>query len=213
MYRVLSSAVAAALVVSLFFSVSAKAAEPGRMMQECRIRAGQQFRTRLPNIDTKYEGQRVDGTHAVNGTAIFRGRTETFQCSFNRSGRRIIRFIVNQKAGGATQLPEAPSADAKVPGTDFNATGQIPCARYAGQPMGSCKFGVKREGNGNGSITVFWPDSGNRVIFFAKNAPSSYDESQADGGAKMKTTKSSDLFTVTIGTQRFEIPEVVMAGG
>ncbi|MEZ5900138.1 MAG: hypothetical protein R3D51_11680 [Hyphomicrobiaceae bacterium] len=39
------------------------------------------------------------------------------------------------------------------------------------------------------------------------------DESQADGGAKMKTEKNSDLFTVTIGSERFEIPEAVMAGG
>jgi hypothetical protein len=71
------------------------------MMQECRIRAGEVLRTRLPNIETKYEGQRTDGTHAVNGTARFDGRTETFQCSFNRRGRRIVNFVVNQPGGGA----------------------------------------------------------------------------------------------------------------
>ena len=67
----------------------------GKMKANCRARAGRIFRTRLPNISTKYEGQRVDGTHAVNGTFRHRRQVETFQCSFNRSGRRIIRFIVN----------------------------------------------------------------------------------------------------------------------
>jgi hypothetical protein len=69
------------------------------MIQECRVRAGDEFRTRLPNIETKYEGQRTDGTHAVNGTARFDGRTRTFQCSFNRSGRRIVEFVVNERGG------------------------------------------------------------------------------------------------------------------
>ncbi|MGE0054730.1 MAG: hypothetical protein AB7S74_11005 [Hyphomicrobium sp.] len=198
MSHVLNRSAAAFLLPAIFSVTSAQAMTSSQMMQECRIRAGHEFRTRLPNIDTKYEGQRVDGTHAVNGTAIFDGRTETFQCSFNRSGNKIIKFVVNKKSGSATQGPDAPSYDAKVPGTDFNATGYIPCARYAGQPMASCKVGVKRDGKGNGTVT---------------DAPSSYDESQADGGAKMRTEKNSDLFTVTIGSERFEIPEAVMAGG
>ena len=66
------------------------------MMAQCRARAGKALRTRLPDIDTKYEGQRTDGTHAVNGTASVDGRTRTFQCSFNRAGSRIIRFVVNR---------------------------------------------------------------------------------------------------------------------
>lgn len=66
-----------------------------RMMAVCRNRAHEILRTRIPEIETKYEGQRVDGTHAVNGTAYIRGKGETFQCSFDRSGRRIVRFVVN----------------------------------------------------------------------------------------------------------------------
>lgn len=77
----------------------ANAKTPARMMQECRARAHEVLHTRLPNIETKYEGQRTDGTHAVNGTAWIRGRSETFQCSFNRRGRRIMQFIVNQPGG------------------------------------------------------------------------------------------------------------------
>lgn len=86
---------------------AAQARTPERMMQECRVRAHEVLHTRLPDIETKYEGQRTDGTHAVNGTAFIRGRTETFQCSFNRPGRRIIQFIVNDhNSGGSDYEPE-----------------------------------------------------------------------------------------------------------
>ena len=78
--------------------------------------------------------------------------------------------------------------------------------------MTQCRFGVKRESNGNGSITVFWPDGGNRVIFFEAATPAYYDQSQADGGARMTVSKQDDLFTVRIGTQRFEFPEIVISG-
>jgi hypothetical protein len=51
--------------------------------------------------------------------------------------------------GTAVQLPDRipvgrPTEDAKVAGTDFNATGQLPCARNAGQPMAQCKFGRRQ---------------------------------------------------------------------
>lgn len=84
-----------------------------QMMAECRNRAHEVLRTRLPNIETKYEGQRTDGTHAVNGTTSIQGNRKTFQCSFNRRGNRIVKFIVNQGRAGAARPPrrERLSAD------------------------------------------------------------------------------------------------------
>lgn len=102
--------------------------------------------------------------------------------------------------------------DALVPGTEFNATGELSCARSRGQPMGRCRFGVTREGNGNGWIKIFWPDGGSRVIFFEAGTPSSFDSSEADGGARMTVGKESDLFKIRIGEQRFEFPDIVISG-
>ena len=45
------------------------------------------------------------------------------------------------------------------------------------------------------------------------NTPTSFDQSQADGNAQMVVDQNSDLYIVTIGDQRFEIPEAVMTGG
>lgn len=79
---------------------------PEQMMAHCRNRAHNQLKMRLPDIATKYEGQRVDGTHAVNGTARNNNRTITFQCSFNKRGRKIVKFIVNKpSAAPAKPMP------------------------------------------------------------------------------------------------------------
>ena len=70
-------------------------ASPDTMMATCRDRAAHVFHTRLPNIDTKYEGQRTDGSYAVNGTVFLRNVEETFQCSFDADGSKITQFVVN----------------------------------------------------------------------------------------------------------------------
>lgn len=108
---------------------------------------------------------------------------------------------------------ESTQKDALVPGTEFHSTGKIPCARTAGQPMTACDFGVVREGDGSGYVKVFWPDGGNRILFFQDGAPVDFDRSEADGDANMTVEKEADLFRVRIGEQRFEIPEAVMLGG
>lgn len=186
------------------------AADPARMMAQCRSRAGQALRTRLPNIETKYEGQRVDGTHAVNGTALSGQRAQTFQCSFDAAGRKVLRFVSNP---ATVQRPTQQPGDALVPGTLFNATGDLNCARAAGQPMASCRFGVVRKGVGAATVTVFWPDGGKRVITFEGGRPVSYDRSQADGSSDLTFARNGDMTVVTIGGQRFEIVDAIVSGG
>jgi hypothetical protein len=105
------------------------------------------------------------------------------------------------------------SQDALVPGTKFHATGEIPCARGAGQPFTNCNFGVVRKGDRSGYIRIFWPDGGNRVIYFENGAPKDYDKSEADRGERMSVSRNSDLFTISIGDQRFEVFEAVITGG
>ena len=83
------------LITSGAMAGSGGNANPGRMMAICRDRAVHVFHLRAGDVETKYEGQRTDGTHAVNGTAYMRGHEETFQCSFNSSGSSIVQFIVN----------------------------------------------------------------------------------------------------------------------
>jgi hypothetical protein len=114
-------------------------------------------------------------------------------------------------SGSASQTP-APSTDAKVAGTGFHATGNLPCAMGGGQPTGSCAFGVKREGQGNGMVEVTKPDGRKRMIFFEKGRATGYDASQADRSA-FKATRQGDLTIVHVGEERYEIPDAVINGG
>ena len=120
-------------------------------------------------------------------------------------------FLV--EGASAPPAPETASTDALVPGTDYNATGTVSCTRDMSAPMQDCAFGVTRDAPGTGMITISWPDGGNRVIGYENNRPSWYDESQSDGGAEMQVEQDGDMYTVTIGRQRFELFEAIMTGG
>ncbi|PWS35317.1 hypothetical protein DFH01_16920 [Falsiroseomonas bella] len=145
-----------------------------------------------------------DGTYLIQ---VFLNRAAA------RRGERANYRIDVSATGGAAAAP-ARANDARVAGTNFHATGQIPCAREQGQPMASCAFGVERtRGRGNGQVTITWPGGGTRVIYFEDGTPMRYDESQADGGARMTVGRQGDTFHIRIGHQRFEIPEAVITGG
>lgn len=140
----------------------------------------------------------------------------TIQVYLMRSAARrneSCKYGLTVEITGPTKAASPASGDALVPGTKFNATGNVPCARSAGQPMNSCRFGVVRTGRGSAQVTVFWPDVGNRVIVFEKGIPSSFGRSQADGDASLSYNRNADLFLITIGAERFEIPDAVVNGG
>lgn len=95
---------------------------------------------------------------------------------------------------------------------DFDAAGQIPCAQHAGQPMGLCDFGVARAGGGDSTVIITKPDGTKRAVFFILGQPISADTSEADYGP-FAFSRSNDLSTVTVGTERYEIPDAVTLGG
>jgi hypothetical protein len=96
--------------------------------------------------------------------------------------------------------------DTRGAGTRFHATGTLPCAQNAGQPTRPCRFGVIREGAGKASVMIFF-DGGPRPIHFESGAPSSSDASE-----QLAFTRHADLFLVSIGAERYEVPEAVITG-
>jgi hypothetical protein len=78
-----------------FATGTAQAVDVENMLGECRVRAATIFGTEVDAVQVKYEGQRTDKTHAVNGSVLVRGQRETFQCSFERNGYTWKQFIVN----------------------------------------------------------------------------------------------------------------------
>jgi heat shock protein HslJ len=96
---------------------------------------------------------------------------------------------------------------------DFDATGIIPCAQAAGQPMRDCRIGVARTGGGYATVVVTKPDGHKRAIFFQLGIPTGADSSEADGFHDFSADKQGDLNRVFVGPERYEIPDAVVLGG
>jgi hypothetical protein len=105
--------------------------------------------------------------------------------------------------------------DAKVAGTNYNATAQIKCAGYKGAAAGMCDAGVVRNADAGTYIDVTLPDKTTRTIFFNKDGSFlSFSTAEADGTAAMKATASrdSDTTIATLGNERYEIPDIFVRG-
>ncbi|MGD8678088.1 MAG: SH3 domain-containing protein [Chromatiales bacterium] len=95
----------------------------------------------------------------------------------------------------------------------FDATGTLPCAEGAGQPLRECDFGVARTGGGYSTVVVKKPYGGSRAIFFRMGVAVGADTSEADGYLEFSVTRENDLNRVQVGSERYEIPDAVVLGG
>lgn len=131
----------------------------------------------------------------------------------NETAKYRLEMSISGAPGEASGTKAGPSeSDALVPGTNYHATGDIPCAMAKGQPTGSCPFGVTRKGNGSGTVTVTRPDGRTRAIFFENGKAVGCDASQADPG-EFSARREGDLNVIHIGNERYEIPDAVIFGG
>lgn len=96
---------------------------------------------------------------------------------------------------------------------EFDATGKIPCAQFAGQPMGQCDFGVARAGGGYATVVVTRLDGTKRAIFFSMGIPIGADTSEAEGHRPFSASRENDLNLIRVGDERYEIPDAVVLGG
>jgi hypothetical protein len=154
-------------------------------------------------------GNRFEGEIAQSGDQTIRVYLERSAARRNETAHYRLEVAI---AGAAHGKRAAITGDAKVPGTDYHATGNIPCSMGGGQPTSSCPFGVKREGNGSGVVTVTKPDGRTRAIFFDNGRATGADTSQADPG-KFSAAKQGDLNIIHVGQERYEIPDAVIFGG
>lgn len=158
--------------------------------------------------------------------AIFNGSVSDnqFERVLKKSGDYRIRVYMMRSAARRNEVANyrlemivsgmgsGDRTDALVPGTKYNATGNIPCLMGRGQPTLSCRFGVVRRGNGNGTVTITKPNGLTRTIAFENGTATGYDQSQADT-SEFSARKESDLSIIRIGQERYEIPDAVIFGG
>jgi hypothetical protein len=164
--------------------------------------------TEVAFFNGSINGNQFEGSLPANGE--YRIRVYMIRSAARRNEVADYRLEIAIAAAGPAAA--APAGDAKVAGTGYHATGNVPCAMGGGQPTGSCPFGVMRKGQGSGMVTVTRPDGRQRVIFFEQGRATGYDQSQADKGA-FGATRQGDTTTVRIGEERYEIPDAVIQGG
>lgn len=82
--------VIAATVIAFSDTAPAQAADQSKMLSICDRYAARHLGVSTADIiNLSYQGKRVDGTHAVNGSTT---RGQSFQCSFNTSGTHVVSW-------------------------------------------------------------------------------------------------------------------------
>ena len=154
-------------------------------------------------------GNEWTGTLPVDGE--YTVRVYLMRSAARRNETADYSLTVGITGGAATSaaLGAAPAGDAKVKGTPYHATGQVPCS-MGSAPQGSaqCDFGVIRGKPGNAEVHVTPPGGFKRVLIFAGGTVTS------GAGAKVKASKSGDLWSVDVNDyEHYRIPEAVISGG
>jgi hypothetical protein len=97
-------------------------------------------------------------------------------------------------ATGATTAAPPAAEPGKV-------AGDIPCARYLGQPMARCILMVTRTGDAAADLTIVWPDGGTRLIEVRDGVPTG-----SNSRGEFRLTREGTLSMIRIGpSERFEI--------
>jgi hypothetical protein len=108
----------------------------------------------------------------------------------------------------ATMVARAEEPALSATGSPAPAGGDIPCARYVGQPMTRCTISVAHKGEGAADVTVTWPDGGTRIINFRDREPAG-----SDSTGEFRFTREGTLNMIRIGqSERFEITDALSFG-
>ncbi len=115
--------------------------------------------------------------------------------------------ITGQAAAPA--LGAAPSSDAKVPGTQYHATGAVPCSMGDAEPGSQqCDFGVIRGAAGNAEVHIKLQGGLERVLTFIG------DKVTADGGSALEASEKDGTWSIEVNDhEHYQIPESVILGG
>ena len=120
-------------------------------------------------------------------------------------------------APGDTTPTGAEDGDAKVPGTDYDATSLIDCGFGGNPPTMTCEAGVIRKWGEDGTslVEVKKPDGFKRAIFFSGTTPTGADSAESDGSAgwDFKVSRDGDLVTINFGPETYVIVDALVEGG
>ena len=122
-----------------------------------------------------------------------------------------------ETAPDSTDAEPVEVEDAKVPGTEYNATAPVNCGFGGAAPTETCDAGVIRNWGEDGTtlVEVQKPDGFKRAIFFNGTEPYGADSAEADGSAGWDFTSSrdGDRITINYGPETYVIVDAMITGG
>jgi hypothetical protein len=152
------------------------------------------------------ESEAAPSLSQANLAARLGGGGAPLRDSASAIGQTAMRDAYGLAMAAQTVARAQPPSDALA--RDYDATGEIPCARYVGQPMTSCAAAIRRGGPDKAEVTVTWPDGGVRIIGFREGKPEG-----ADAGGELRYTREGRLTMIRIGvSERFEITDALAFG-
>lgn len=98
----------------------------------------------------------------------------------------------------------------------IRATGTLRCARRAGQRMRVCRFDIARHDDRSAVLVVYLPGGGTRAIFFDPDGNVAGVAGKAtDRPTRQRVSqrKSAGVDSISIGRERYRVPDAVLNGG
>ena len=154
-------------------------------------------------------GNEWTGSLAADGDYTIRVYLMRNAARRNETAKYALTVGITGDPAAAKVLESGSATDAKVKGTPYHATGQVPCS-MGDVPRGTeqCDFGVIRGKPGNAQVHVTPPSGFERVLIFEAEKVTS------GGSATVKASKSGDLWLIDVNDfEHYQIPDAVISGG
>lgn len=137
----------------------------------------------------------------------------TIRVFINRAAARrqeSSKYVLTVAVSGQALPPLASARDAKVAGTTFHARSVVNCVPPYASAAEECAVGIVRRGR-DGTATVEFrgknPALVRRILFVQGQAMAT------DASSPFTASKKDDTSTVTIGDERYDVPDAFLTGG
>jgi hypothetical protein len=119
-------------------------------------------------------------------------------------------YTLDVAVTGTALAPLPFAQDARVAGTPFHATAQVPCATPGAEAGARCKAGVTRRGrDGTATVELRGARGLVRRVLFVKGEAVASDSAQP-----LTWSRQGDAVTVRFDTdERYELPDALLTGG
>jgi len=131
-------------------------------------------------------------------------------CQIRTVGSGVMGWVAGRYLAESAPppRPQMPPGGPVGNGRPFDATGRVACTLVAGGSPRDCIFGVIRQGPGNAGVWIAIGSGAERHILFEAGRPVT-----TNAAAELTVEKAGDLYRISIGAERYEIPEAVVYGG